>query len=70
MYYNASTKIDLFIATTKREYESICGPNYGFDDGVVVRTGIARYDRLNDFKTKKADSLDAYVEADYNNSFI
>ncbi|KGF13007.1 teichoic acid biosynthesis protein B [Peptostreptococcus sp. MV1] len=53
MYYNASNKIDLFITTTKREYESICGPNYGFDDGVVVRTGIARYDRLNEFKTKK-----------------
>ena len=53
MYYNASTKIDLFITTTKREYESICGPNYGFAEGVVVRTGIARYDRLNDFKTKK-----------------
>ena len=46
---NASTKIDLFITTTKREYESICGPNYGFAEGVVVRTGIARYDRLNDF---------------------
>ena len=52
-YYNSSNKIDLFITTTKAEYESICQQNYGFDKGVVVQTGLARYDNLNEFKLKK-----------------
>lgn len=52
MYYNSSNKIDLFVTTTRREYESVCGKNYGFNEGVVVRTGIARYDCLNDYETK------------------
>ena len=43
---------DLFITTTKREYESIASPLYGYKDGEVVQTGIARYDKLNDFELK------------------
>lgn len=50
---NSKNMLDLFITTTKREYESICGENYGFKDGVVVQTGLARYDNLNEFTTKK-----------------
>lgn len=52
-YYNVSNKIDLFITTTKSEYNSICQDSYGFDKDVVVQTGIARYDNLNDFKVKR-----------------
>lgn len=52
MFYNKKCKIDMFITSTNREYEAICGDNYGFDDGVVVQTGIARYDNLGDFKLK------------------
>ena len=51
-YLNGSNKFDLFITTTKREYEYLSSDVYGFDDGVVVKTGIARYDNLLDFKTK------------------
>lgn len=50
---NSSNKLDLFITTTKGEYDSICGENYGFDKGVVVQTGLARYDNLNDYELKE-----------------
>lgn len=50
---NSKCRIDMFVTTTEKEYKSICGDNYGFKDGVVKKTGIARYDRLNDFKTKR-----------------
>lgn len=45
-------KADLFITTTKREYESISSSLYGYPKGEVVQTGIARYDKLNEFKLK------------------
>lgn len=52
--YCSKSKIlaDLFITTTKREYESISSPLYGYSKGEVVQTGIARYDRLNEFTLK------------------
>lgn len=50
---NSSCHIDMFVTTTEKEYKSICGENYGFKEGVVVKTGIARYDRLNEFTTKR-----------------
>ncbi len=46
-------RADLFITTTKREYESISSPIYGYRDEEVVQTGIARFDKLNDFDLKK-----------------
>lgn len=49
---NVDNKLDLFITTTKREYESICGDNYGFKKGVVAQTGLARFDNLNEFTLK------------------
>lgn len=52
-YINSSMFIDLFITTTTREYESLCGEKYGFSKGVVQRTGLARYDNLHDFNVKK-----------------
>ena len=45
-------KADLFITTTKREYESISSEIYGYGEGEVVQTGIARYDKLNEFELK------------------
>lgn len=53
--YASKEKIraDLFITTTKREYDSISSPVYGYSKGEVVQTGIARFDRLNDFILKK-----------------
>lgn len=45
-------KADLFITTTKREYESISSDIYGYGEGEVVQTGIARYDKLNEFELK------------------
>lgn len=52
-YLNGSNKFDLFITTTNREYEYLSSDVYGFDQGVVVKTGIARYDNLLDFEVKK-----------------
>lgn len=46
-------RADRFITTTKREYDFISSDLYGYDEGEVVQTGIARYDKLNDFKTKE-----------------
>lgn len=48
----ASTKINLFITTTTKEYESICSDVYGYESDEVVQTGIARLDNLYDCKTK------------------
>ena len=45
-------RADLFITTTKREFESISSDIYGYNDGEVIQTGIARYDKLNEFKLK------------------
>ncbi|MEG0250024.1 MAG: CDP-glycerol glycerophosphotransferase family protein [Peptostreptococcus sp.] len=45
-------KADLFITTTKREFESISSDRYGYNEGEVVQTGIARYDKLNEFELK------------------
>lgn len=52
-YVNGKMYIDLFITTTKREYKSLIQENYGFKDGVVARTGLARYDNLSDFNLKR-----------------
>ncbi|WP_101773101.1 CDP-glycerol glycerophosphotransferase family protein [Peptostreptococcus faecalis] len=49
---NHKNMLDLFITTTKRECEDISGDHYGFKKGVVVQTGLARYDRLNEFSVK------------------
>src|SRR3712207_1816459 len=51
-YLNGSSRFDLFITTTNREYEFLCSDTYGFEKGVVVKTGIARYDNLLNFSTK------------------
>ena len=51
-YLNGSSRFDLFITTTNREYEFLCSDTYGFEKGVVVKTGIARYDNLLNFNTK------------------
>ncbi len=46
------TRADLFITTTRREYESISSSKYAYRSGEVVQTGIARYDKLNEFELK------------------
>ena len=40
--------IQLFITSTKKEYESIIKEDYGYTSDVVKLTGLPRYDRLND----------------------
>lgn len=48
---NPSHRIDLFICGAKKEYDDIDG-NYGYLPGEVACTGLARYDHLNNIKTK------------------
>ena len=41
-----SRKIDLFIASTKQEYNSLLSKNYDFNKNNLVLTGLSRYDNL------------------------
>jgi len=46
--------VDLFITSTKKEWESIVyNKNYGFNEYEVVLTGFARFDHLLPFSTKR-----------------
>lgn len=45
-------RLNLFITGSKKEYEYI-KQHYGYPEGIVQYTGLCRYDRLNEFKTKK-----------------
>ena len=45
-------KMDMFVTSAKREYESILNYNYHFGDKVVKLTGLPRYDSLIE-KSKK-----------------
>lgn len=47
-----NTDVDIFICGAKKEYEYVV-KNYNYPDGVVQYTGLARYDNLLDFNTKK-----------------
>ncbi len=53
-YLNKSTtKIDKFITSTKGEYNSIANTKeYGYYDGEVVQTGLARFDNLHNNRPK------------------
>lgn len=51
-YSKKQSRVDRFITTTRKEYESVCGENYGYSKGEVVMTGLPRYDNLNEFETK------------------
>ena len=42
----AETGFSLFITSTDREFEEVSSNRYGYDDGQVVLTGMARYDLL------------------------
>lgn len=54
-FYNKKTNpIDLFVTSTNDEYHSIVSNSkYGYDEGVVVLTGMPRFDNLAEFKTKR-----------------
>lgn len=53
IYSKKATKLDLFITSTQKEYETISSSkSYGYKEGEVVKTGLARFDLLNDYKTK------------------
>ena len=45
--------ISIFVTSTKAEYDSICGGNYGYDGNVVKLTGLPRHDKLWDSREKK-----------------
>ena len=48
-----ATKLDLFITSTQKEYESIAySESYGYREDEVAKTGLARFDLLSNFKTK------------------
>lgn len=47
-----NTKVDVFICGARPEFEYV-KKNYYHPDGVVCYTGLARYDNLFNFKTKK-----------------
>lgn len=38
--------LSMFVTSSKREYEDISSPKYGFKEGVVQNTGLARFDDL------------------------
>lgn len=46
------THLDLFITGSQIEYEYI-RTHFGYPEGIVQYTGFCRYDRLNEFQTKK-----------------
>lgn len=41
------TKLSLFMCSTRREYDFVCG-NFGYPEGSIVLTGLCRYDNLVD----------------------
>lgn len=45
-------KIDLFVTSAKREQESIINGNYGYGKDKVILTGLPRFDRLYNQKSK------------------
>lgn len=49
--YSENMKLDLFICGAKPEYNYVYN-NFHYSDDVVKYTGLCRYDRLNEFKTK------------------
>lgn len=53
VYNKKATRLDLFITSTQKEYESIIyNDNYGYSKNEVVKTGLARFDLLSDYKVK------------------
>lgn len=53
MFYYKNTKFKLFICGAKPEYDYI-SKHYGYPEGRVVYTGLARYDKLSNDKTDKS----------------
>lgn len=53
MFYYKNTKFKLFICGAKPEYDYI-SKRYGYPEGRVVYTGLARYDKLSNDKTDKS----------------
>ena len=45
-----STKIDLFITSTKEEYNLLLSPDYGFSKNKIILTGLSRFDNLEKYK--------------------
>ncbi len=53
IYGKKFTKLDLFITSTQKEYESIAySESYGYKEYEVEKTGLARFDLLSNFETK------------------
>lgn len=50
--YQEKTQLDLFICGAKPEYEYIAN-NWHYKNNEVIYTGLARYDKLHDFETKR-----------------
>lgn len=55
LYYK-NTKMSMFVCSTYREWEYV-NNHYGYPKGVVKLLGLARFDRLHDFKIKKNQIL-------------
>lgn len=49
LYYE-NTKMDMFVTSVFREWEFVSA-RYGYPEGTVKLLGLARFDRLHDFKT-------------------
>lgn len=58
MFYYKNTKFKLFICGAKPEYDYI-SKHYGYPEGRVVYTGLARYDKLSNNETD--NSVIAYI---------
>ena len=50
--YHSQMRLDLFISGARPEYELLTS-SYGYPEGVIRYTGLARFDRLHDFRVKR-----------------
>ncbi len=55
LYYK-NTRMSMFMTGTRREYEYVSS-QYGYPDGTVKLTGLARFDNLHDFRTVSGQIL-------------
>ncbi|MBB6447574.1 CDP-glycerol glycerophosphotransferase family protein [Bacillus benzoevorans] len=81
--YNSNVKLDLFICSAKREYETVL-ENYGHPKGVVKCLGLPRFDNLNIIQPKKSilvmptwrvwlkslSSSEEFIESEYYKTYI